>query len=89
MLQDFFFPSAYRDQQKTARLRPGDTRLHTELKLDISFSGDTNFKVPTREPSKVNIRVDVLPKYLLTNLLVRIGFMHEMVCLVARIVVIQ
>ncbi|RKP04573.1 hypothetical protein THASP1DRAFT_33643 [Thamnocephalis sphaerospora] len=52
LLQDFFFPSAYRNQSKTERLIPGETRLHTEFRLDISFAGDTNFRLPTREPSK-------------------------------------
>ncbi|KAI9592098.1 hypothetical protein BDF19DRAFT_498830 [Syncephalis fuscata] len=51
-LQDFFYPAIYRNQRVTPFLQHNDPRMHTAFNLNIQFMGDTNFRIPTREPSK-------------------------------------
>ncbi|KAI8057143.1 hypothetical protein BDF22DRAFT_227395 [Syncephalis plumigaleata] len=51
-LQDFFYPATYRNQPATTFLQHGDARIHTAFNLNIQFLGNTNFRIPTREPSK-------------------------------------
>ncbi|CAJ0830181.1 10799_t:CDS:10 [Entrophospora sp. SA101] len=51
-LQNFFFPPLYRNTEHTKRLKFGDTRLHTSLKIQIQFDCPFTFKVPFKENSK-------------------------------------
>lgn len=37
------------------KLRPGDQRVHTALKIFVEFSEGTTFRIPTRESSKVGL----------------------------------
>jgi len=48
-----FAPSIFFDSVPKKRLTPGDTRVHTNLNLQISFSEETILRMPTREASKV------------------------------------
>ena len=52
-LQNFFFPPLYRNTKQTKKLNPGDTRVHTKLKILIQFDCPLTFKVPFKETSKV------------------------------------
>ncbi|RKP27397.1 hypothetical protein SYNPS1DRAFT_3668, partial [Syncephalis pseudoplumigaleata] len=52
VLQDFFYPNIHRHQPATPFLQPGEARMHTAFRLDVQFLGNTNFRIPTREPSK-------------------------------------
>lgn len=51
-LQKAFFPAGYFDSEPTSRLRPGDRRLHSALKIFVDFSQTVSLRVPTRESSK-------------------------------------
>jgi len=53
-LQRAFAPAIFFDSEPKPRLRPGDTRIHTALTLNIQLSGETTLRIPTREPSKVS-----------------------------------
>lgn len=55
MMQAFFFPVAYRNGEKTARLEPGAIRLFVALKLLVKFQGETTLRIPFREQSKVQL----------------------------------
>ncbi|GAA5979280.1 hypothetical protein JCM10908_002865 [Rhodotorula pacifica] len=51
-LQSAFLPATYLNGLETPRLRPGDQRLHTALKIFVEFSQGAILRVPTREASK-------------------------------------
>ncbi|KXS18557.1 hypothetical protein M427DRAFT_86251, partial [Gonapodya prolifera JEL478] len=51
-IQSFFFPSSYRDLERTQDLRPGEIRRHLALQWLIKFEGNTTLRLPTREGSK-------------------------------------
>ncbi|KAI8592502.1 hypothetical protein BDZ88DRAFT_252512 [Geranomyces variabilis] len=51
-MQTFFFPTAYRNSEKTEKLAPGAIRLFVALKVLVKFTGQTTFRIPFREPSK-------------------------------------
>ena len=55
-LQKAFAPSIFFDSEPKPRLRPGETRVHTNLVLNIQLSEETTLRMPTREPSKVRSR---------------------------------
>ncbi|KAJ3173047.1 hypothetical protein HDU88_004506 [Geranomyces variabilis] len=51
-MQTFFFPTAYRNSEKTEKLAPGAIRLFVALKVLVKFTGQTTFRIPFREQSK-------------------------------------
>ncbi|KZT51915.1 hypothetical protein CALCODRAFT_521058 [Calocera cornea HHB12733] len=51
-LQSVFTPQNWADNHPTARLKPGDTRLATEMRIFIELDGATTLRIPTRETSK-------------------------------------
>lgn len=51
-IQTSFTPTVPFDAAPTPRLVPGDTRIHTSLKIFIEFSDTVELQIPTREPSK-------------------------------------
>lgn len=51
-LQAVFFPTLYKDAVPAAKLRPGQTRISTVLKVIIEIEEQTTLRVPTREDSK-------------------------------------
>ena len=53
VLQHTFFPPMYLDSQPTTRLRPGDMRMWTGMKVFIELRDGVTLQVPFREASKV------------------------------------
>ncbi|KFY24277.1 hypothetical protein V491_02218 [Pseudogymnoascus sp. VKM F-3775] len=51
-LQRVFFPSLCKDATPADNLKPGDTRVATNLKIYIQLDDDTTLRVPIREESK-------------------------------------
>ncbi|EMD37359.1 hypothetical protein CERSUDRAFT_114033 [Gelatoporia subvermispora B] len=51
-LQRVFFPPMYHDIQSTPRLKPGDMRMWTGLKVFIELRDGVTLQMPFREPSK-------------------------------------
>ncbi|GJN87915.1 hypothetical protein Rhopal_000870-T1 [Rhodotorula paludigena] len=51
-IQSAFLPATYFNGLETPRLKPGDQRLHTALKVLVEFSDGATVRIPTREPSK-------------------------------------
>lgn len=51
-LQKVFFPGICKDAKTAQRLKPGDTRIATQLKVYIQLEEDTILRVPIREESK-------------------------------------
>ncbi|ORY77194.1 hypothetical protein BCR35DRAFT_353168 [Leucosporidium creatinivorum] len=51
-LQQAFTPTTFFDQVETPKLKPGDQRMHTALKVFVEFSEGATLRVPTRETSK-------------------------------------
>lgn len=51
-LQRVFFPSLCKDAFPAKKLKPGDTRVATTLKIYIQLDDDTTLRVPIREESK-------------------------------------
>ncbi|KFY37478.1 hypothetical protein V494_04731 [Pseudogymnoascus sp. VKM F-4513 (FW-928)] len=51
-LQRAFFPSLCKDAAPADNLKPGDTRVATNLKIYIQLDDDTTLRVPIREESK-------------------------------------
>ncbi|OCH88869.1 hypothetical protein OBBRIDRAFT_779350 [Obba rivulosa] len=51
-LQRVFFPLTYHDIQTTPRLKPGDMRMWTGLKVFIELRDGVTLQMPFREPSK-------------------------------------
>lgn len=49
-----FTPAIFYQSTKTDRLKPGDYRMHTEMRVHIELNGHTTIRVPTRESSKVS-----------------------------------
>lgn len=54
-LQRAFFPSAYRDVRRTARLKPGDQRVWPSMKIFIELRDSTTLQIPFREASKASL----------------------------------
>ncbi|EAL21708.1 hypothetical protein CNBC5720 [Cryptococcus deneoformans B-3501A] len=48
-LQKAFAPALFFDSEPKARLRPGDTRVHTALVLRVMLEDETVLRIPTRE----------------------------------------
>jgi hypothetical protein len=51
-LQKTFAPNIFFDSEPKSRLRAGETRVHADLVVSVTFSEETNLRIPTREPSK-------------------------------------
>ncbi|KAJ7579122.1 hypothetical protein C8J56DRAFT_337033 [Mycena floridula] len=51
-LQKIFFPPTFQNARETARLRPGDKRVWTALRVFIELRDQTNLRIPFREASK-------------------------------------
>ena len=51
-LQAVFFPTLFKDAVPAARLRPGQLRISTVLKIVLDIEEQTTLRVPTREDSK-------------------------------------
>ncbi|EJT99737.1 hypothetical protein DACRYDRAFT_101324 [Dacryopinax primogenitus] len=51
-LQSVFIPPFWADNRPTHRLRPGDTRLATAMRVFVQLEGTTTLRLPTRETSK-------------------------------------
>lgn len=51
-LQKAFAPSIFFDTEPRARLKPGDTRVHSALVVNVAMSDKTTLRIPTREASK-------------------------------------
>lgn len=54
LLQSCYFPPTYHDVEAGIRLKPGDTRTWTGLKVFIELRDGVTLHVPFREASKVN-----------------------------------
>ncbi|KAI0633565.1 hypothetical protein C8Q77DRAFT_1157760 [Trametes polyzona] len=52
VLQHAFFPPTFTDSQPTPRLRPGDMRMWTGMKIFIELRDGVTLQLPFREPSK-------------------------------------
>ncbi|KAI0663325.1 hypothetical protein C8Q70DRAFT_1102776 [Cubamyces menziesii] len=52
VLQHAFFPPTYLDAQPTPRLKPGDMRMWTGMKVFIELRDGVTLQLPFREPSK-------------------------------------
>ncbi|KAI8993910.1 hypothetical protein BD414DRAFT_436222, partial [Trametes punicea] len=52
VLQHTFFPPTYVNAQPTPRLKPGDMRMWTGMKVFIELRDGVTLQVPFREPSK-------------------------------------
>ncbi|CDO69204.1 hypothetical protein BN946_scf185042.g106 [Trametes cinnabarina] len=52
LLQHVFFPPTYSDAQPTPRLKPGDMRMWTGMKVFIELRDGVAMQIPFREPSK-------------------------------------
>ncbi|KAF7732780.1 hypothetical protein EC973_000053 [Apophysomyces ossiformis] len=52
LIQDYFFPTSYRDSQPTTRLEPGQLRLATAFELYVELMTEATLRIPTREKSK-------------------------------------
>lgn len=55
ILQSCFFPSTFHDTEPAARLKPGDMRTWTGLKVFMELRDGVTLHVPFREASKVRI----------------------------------
>lgn len=53
-LQTAFAPSIFFHSDPRERLNPGDTRVHTNLIVNVLLAEETTLRIPTREPSKVS-----------------------------------
>ncbi|KAF9227418.1 hypothetical protein BS17DRAFT_747957 [Gyrodon lividus] len=51
-LQRTFFPPTYHDSEVSQRLKPGDKRIWTAMKIFIELREETSFNIPFREASK-------------------------------------
>ncbi|GAA5906531.1 hypothetical protein JCM8208_000472 [Rhodotorula glutinis] len=51
-IQSAFLPATYFNGLETPKLKPGDQRMHTALKVYVEFSDGATLRVPTRESSK-------------------------------------
>lgn len=51
-LQRAFAPSIFFDSEPRPRLQAGETRIHTNLTVNVELAEDTTLRIPTREPSK-------------------------------------
>lgn len=51
-LQKTFAPSIFFDSEPKPRLKPGDTRIHANMNVNVQFVDKTALRMPTREPSK-------------------------------------
>ena len=51
-LQAVFFPTLYKDAVSAPKLRPGQPRISTVLKVVLEIEEQTTLRVPTREDSK-------------------------------------
>lgn len=51
IFQNIFFPPSFFDNEQTPMLKAGDIRLHTGMKVFITFTSSTTLRLPTREPS--------------------------------------
>nr|ODN85117.1 hypothetical protein L203_05068 [Cryptococcus depauperatus CBS 7841] len=51
-LQRAFTPTLFFHSEPKPRLKPGDTRVHTNLVLKIILEDDTTLRIPTKESSK-------------------------------------
>ncbi|GAB7358947.1 hypothetical protein MBLNU230_g5023t1 [Neophaeotheca triangularis] len=52
VLQSVFFPQTFVDAKRPERLKVGDTRVATVMKIFVSVEEDVVLRIPTREPSK-------------------------------------
>lgn len=52
-LQRSFFPQAFHDAEAVPRLKPGDMRMWTTLKVFVELRNGTTLQIPFRESSKV------------------------------------
>lgn len=53
LLQHAFFPPTFTDAPMTPRLKPGDMRMWTGMKVFIELRDGVTLQLPFREPSKV------------------------------------
>ena len=53
VLQHAFFPPTYSNAQPTPRLKPGDMRMWTGLKIFVELRDGVTLQLPFREASKV------------------------------------
>ncbi|KAI9029541.1 hypothetical protein CLU79DRAFT_810102 [Phycomyces nitens] len=52
VIQDYFFPSSYRNNAPTPRLQPGQQRMATCFDFHLEFMTEATLRFPTRERSK-------------------------------------
>lgn len=55
ILQQTFFPPHFADATSSHRLKPGDTRMWTCMKVLIELRDGVTLQLPFREASKVNL----------------------------------
>lgn len=51
-LQQAFIPATFYNATQTEKLKPGDLRIHTALKVFVEFSDGATLRIPLRETSK-------------------------------------
>lgn len=66
-LQEALFPATFYSRKPSAKLHPGDVRLHMALKILVEVKKEIKLRLPTREPSKVNNYCDTVLRQL-TNI---------------------
>ena len=57
ILQHAFFPPTFANASPTPRLKPGDTRVWTGMKVFIELRDGVSLFIPFREASKVRIEI--------------------------------
>jgi hypothetical protein len=57
LIQPFFFPYAYRNLEVTKLPKKGNTRVFTNFNVHVELAGETTWRLPTREQSKVRCLV--------------------------------
>jgi hypothetical protein len=60
-IQQAFTPTTFFNQVQTPRLKAGDMRMHTALKVFVEFSEGATLRIPTREASKARRPSFALP----------------------------
>lgn len=55
-LQTAFAPPILFHSDPQEWLNPGDTRVYTNMIVNVLLAEETTLRIPTREPSKVSLR---------------------------------
>jgi hypothetical protein len=72
-----FTPAIFYQSTKTDKLKPGDFRMHTEMRVHIELTGRSTIRMPTRESSKVSNRSRTSKTSLMITNLSGLGLRRE------------